>query len=299
MSAPVISGVVVHWRAERELAALAAAWPADPRFELIVIDNGAAPGLAVGPARLISPGRNLGFAEAVNVGLREARAPWVLVLNPDARPQPGALEALAEGVRRHPQAAGLAPRLVGGDGASQHAWQLRPLPRLDQLLRQAFFLPGPRGPRREPAPSTAVGQPAAAALLLDRKRALEMGGFDQGFFPAWFEDVDFARRVSDSGGTLLYWPAAVFEHALGQSVATLGYGGFLRAYARGLHRYTGKHHGRAAAGTLRFLVPLGAAARLLALPLRRPRRAASRREAAAALAALAGDALRGFPDPVR
>lgn len=299
MSAPLISGVVVHWHAERELAQLAAAWPADPLFELIVIDNGSEAPLAVGRARLVTPGGNLGFAGAVNLGLREARAPWVLVLNPDARPEPGALEALAEGVRRHPQAAGLAPRLVGPNGASQHEWQLRPLPSLGQLLRQAFFLPGPRGPRTDPSPGTAVAQPAAAALLLDRRRALDLGGFDERFFPAWFEDVDYARRLADSGGTLLYWPAATFHHGLGQSVGALGYGGFLRAYARGLHRYVGKHHGRAAAGALRLLVPLGAILRILALPLRRPRRARSRGEAAAALVALFGDAVRGFPDPAR
>ncbi len=250
-------------------------------------------------ARVLRPERNLGFAGGVNLGAEAARAPWVLLLNPDAVPEPGALAALLDGAAKNPQAAGIAPRLLGLDGSPQHRWQLRPLPRLDQLLRQALFLPGPRGPAAEPPPGATVEQPAAAALLLSRERLRALGGFDEGFFPAWFEDVDFARRLRAAGGTIVYWPNAVFRHRLGSSLGPLGYAGFLRAYDRNLARYLRKHHGRPAARALRLLVPLGAALRLLALPLRRPRRAASRRAAAGALATLAWDALRGFPEPER
>jgi GT2 family glycosyltransferase len=198
-----------------------------------------------------------------------------------------------------PQAAGFVPRLVGADGQPQFGWQLRTLPRLDQLLRQAFFLPGPSGPRREPAAGVVIEQPAAAALLVSRDVLRALGGFDEGFFPAWFEDVDFARRLRATGGTLVYWPAAAVTHRLGGSVGVLGYRGFLLAYGRNLQRYVAKHHGALAAGSLRILIPLGALLRLLALPLRRPQRAASRATAAAALWALAGAALTGFPESAR
>src|SRR5437764_13163601 len=92
---PLLSGVVVHWHAEDLLAELAAAWPRDPRFELVVVDNGSRGRLVLPEgARLVSPGRNLGFGGGANAGIGAARVPAVLILNTDAVPAPGALDAL-------------------------------------------------------------------------------------------------------------------------------------------------------------------------------------------------------------
>jgi GT2 family glycosyltransferase len=304
---PRLTGIAVCWGADRDLDELIAAWPADPRFELVVVDNGPGRGASqrlaaasVAPPAgltLLEPGRNLGFAGGINAGVAAARAPAVLLLNPDAVPEPGALDALLAGLAAHPEAAGLAPRLIGPDGRSQHRWQLRPLPGVATLLAQTLFLPAGGGPREEPAASERVEQPAAAALLL-RLSALEAaGGLDEGFHPAWFEDVDLARRLAAAGATLLYWPQAVFRHGLGAAVPRLGYGRFLWIYYRNLVRYLAKHHGALAAAAARAVLPGAALARLVALPLRRPRRAASRGEAARGLLALALGALTGWRRP--
>jgi len=304
---PLLTGIAVCWGGAEGLAELVAAWPDDPRFELVVVDNGPGAGLrmklaaagAAPPAglRVLEPGRNLGFAGGINAGVAAARAPAVLLLNPDAVPEPGALEALLEGLAAHPEAAGLAPRLIGPDGRPQHRWQLRRLPGAGALLAQALLLPAGGGPRAEPAAGSPVEQPAAAALLLRRSALAAAGGLDEGFHPAWFEDVDLARRLAAAGATLLYWPQAVFRHRLGSSVPRLGYGRFLWVYYRNLVRYLAKHHGRGAAALARALLPAAAAARLVALPLRRPRRAASRGEAARGLLALALGALTGWRRP--
>jgi len=298
VSAPELSVVVVAWRAREDALALAGAFPSDPRYELVVVDNSGElteAGAALGRARLLAPGRNLGFAAGSNLGARAGRAPRLLFLNPDARPTPGALDRLLEAFARHSEAAGLVPRLVGEDGAPQWAWQLKPLPSPLALLAHAFFWSPTRGPRREPAPGTAVAQPAAAALALTREAFEAVGGFDEGYFPAWFEDVDLARRLAARSLALVYAPQAVFVHRGGGSVPALGYGGFLAAYDRNLARYLRRHHGRGWELAFRTLVPLGALARLALLPVRRPRRAASRGEAAAALVAAARAALAGWP----
>lgn len=288
---PALSGVVVHWRDEEGLARLLDAWPRDSRFELLVVDNGG--GMAgLGPeVRLINPGGNRGFAGGANLGARQARGDLLLLLNPDARPRPGAVEALVEGARRHPGAAGLAPRLVDGSGRSQASWQLRPLPRPGQLLLHALFLDSVRGPEREPEPGAFVEQPAGAALLLRRSVWREVGGMDESFHPAWFEDVDLARRLRHRGHRLLYWPRSVFRHDRGGSLPALGYEGFLRAYYGNLIRYLVKHHGGRWGLLGRGTVAVGMILRLGLLPLRRPGRASSRREAARALLRTAGDAV--------
>lgn len=330
---PLLSGIVVHWGDREPLEELLAAWPRDPRFELVVVDNTGtgerkdaetAPGATAEPelppgcsGRLLRPPANLGFAGGVNVGVGIARANRLLILNSDVVPLPGALESLvrgfevstgspsgsaseegAEGVPERP-VDGLIPRLEDREGGSQWRWQLRDLPSPAALLLHALFLPAGGARHREPQPGEAVAQPAAAALALTRETFEAVGGLDEGFYPAWFEDVDLARRLRAANRVLRYLPEARFRHRLGSSVARLGYGAFLWIYSKNLVRYLATHHGRGWALAARGLWPVGALLRWLALPLRRPRRAVSRREAAAGLAATALGALSGWRRPAR
>lgn len=304
-SLPLLSGVVIHWRDEENLAALIRAWPRDPRFELVVVDNGSAGDLPPLPpevrGRVLRPGRNLGFAGAANLGADRTGGAVILILNPDALPEPGALDALLAGFDRHPEAAGLAPRLEdgGGDerGPSQHAWQLGRLPSPGRLVLEGLFLPARGGPPDEPAAGTRIEQPAAAALALRREAWDRLGGMDTRFHPAWFEDVDLGHRLWTAGAPVLYWPEARFRHRLGSTVPRLGYGRFLWVYYRNLCRYLEKHHGRGWATLARALLPVGMGLRLVLLPVRRPGRATSRRQAARALLATALGALSGWRLP--
>ncbi len=306
---PELTGVAVHWHDEGHLAALLAAWPRDPQFELVVVDNGSAADrdlTTLAPAastvtsaavRFLSPGRNLGFGGGANAGVAAAQGPIVMILNPDAIPEPGALEALLAGFAAHPDAAGMAPRLTGPDGAPQHAWQLRRLPSARDCWLQTLLVAPRLGARREPPAGAPIEQPAAAALAFRREALAAIGGFDERFFPAWFEDVDLARRLRAAGAVVRYWPEARFRHRLGASVPRLGYGAFLWIYYRNLLRYLRKHHGRGWAAAARVTLPLGMALRLALLPLRRPQRAASRGEAARGLAGVIAGALSGWRRP--
>ena len=294
---PVLSAVAPHWHDEEHLAELVRDWPDDERFELIVVDNGSDddPGeLAAGRSnvRVLDPGRNLGFGTAVNRGAAEAGGDLILILNTDAVPEPGALDTLVDGMAKHPDAAGLAPRLLGADDAAQASWQLRRLPTFRTLIGYCCFVEAAAAP--EPAAGAAVEQPAACALLLRRSAFENAGGMDQRFWPAWFEDVDLARRLADQGERVLYWPEAVFRHGLGASVPRLGYGAFLAAYYRNLDRYARKHHGRGAALLLRAVLAGAAVMRIVLLPLRCPGRARGRGEAFGGLWRLAAAAVTGW-----
>jgi N-acetylglucosaminyl-diphospho-decaprenol L-rhamnosyltransferase len=307
VTTPELSTIVVAWRAAEDVAELVADWPRDQRFELVVVDQdgdlgqrlcdaGLLPESAdpCGNIRVLAPGKNLGFAGGSNYGARAARADRLFFLNPDARPTEGALAALSLAFDRWPEASGLVPRLVGFDGADQAGWQLRQLPTPLSLLAHALFWnPGSRLTAGLAA-GTPIEQPAAAALALRRGVFEAVGGFDEGYFPAWFEDVDLARRLADRGHVLLYHPAALFRHRQGSSVGALGYGAFLSAYDRNLCRYLDRHHGHAWALAFRALAGPAALARLLLLPVRRPARTASRRQAAAALLQVARGSLSGW-----
>ncbi len=294
---PILTAVAPHWHDEENLALLTKSWPRDEHFELIVVDNGSGGNLselAAGRPNVLvlEPGRNLGFAAAVNRGAADAGGRLLLILNTDARPEPGTLESLVRGMEQHPEAGGLAPRLVDENGASQAGWQLRRLPGLGTLLGYCCFVEPRVIP--EPPAGSPVEQPAACALLLRRDAFDAAGGMDEEFWPAWFEDVDLARRLRDLGETIRYWPDAVFRHGLGASVPRLGYGPFLLAYYRNLDRYARKHHSRGAAPVLNLMLVVAALLRIALLPFRRPRRARSRREALVGLSRLAAAAASGW-----
>ena len=272
---PLLTGIVVHWRNEEQLAELTAAWPRDPRFELLVVDNGSAnlgSRSPLGPARLVQPGGNLGFAGGANAGIAAARAPLVLLLNPDAVPEEGALDRAPRRLRR------LARRRRPGTAADRpgrRAAVRLAAPAATLRLGAACCTPFPFGgapaagsPSRPPG--APVEQPAAAALALRRSAVEAIGGFDAGFYPAWFEDVDLARRLRAAGAVLRYWPSARFRHGLGGTVprsATGRSSGSTTATSRAICE---KHHGRAWALAARPSLVLGVLIRLLLLPLRRP-----------------------------
>ena len=101
--------VVTHDHGETLPACLRAVAALDPPpIEIVVVDNASSDGSAElvarhedDPIRLILEPVNTGFAAAVNRGLRETTAPWVLLLNPDCAPRPGYVaRLLAEAVDR-------------------------------------------------------------------------------------------------------------------------------------------------------------------------------------------------------
>src|SRR5258708_31240035 len=69
--------------------------------------------------RLIRNDRNAGFGTAHNQAMRGARGRYLLVLNSDASPLPGALRALIDFLGAHPRVAVAGPKLRYADGTVQ------------------------------------------------------------------------------------------------------------------------------------------------------------------------------------
>lgn len=193
------------------------------------------------------------------------------------------LEAIVSAFHDHPQAAGIAPRMTDLADRPLHRWHLRRLPNGFDLLRMALWTEPPLGAIREPAAGASIEQPAAAAWALRVDAFLAAGRFDESFFPAWFEDVDLARRLHERSLLTLYAPSATVRHGVGSSVGELGFGEFLQIHDRSMLRYAEKNHGRGFAHRLHAALILGTLLRLAALPLRIPQRARDRAEAGTAL----------------
>ncbi len=274
--------VVVRWRGGDEVDRCLRSLLRHGGRELervTLVDSGSADGgaerlaAAFPEVEIIALDENRSFAFAANRGAARSDSPGVLLVNPDTELEPGAVDALIDELARRPEAAGVVPLLAGTDGTPQHRWQLRRLPGPLRLATgrggaAQFSGPAPAGP-------AAVEQPAAAAWLVRRTVWNELGGLDESFAPAWWEDVDFCarlRRLRRELGTTGtgFWvvPGARVAHRGGSSLAQLTDSEFLVAYHRNLLRYAERHH-PSSLGLVRIGLRLSLGLRALARPSRR------------------------------
>src|SRR5262245_55724890 len=179
--------------------------------EIVVVDNASQDQTIaeVGSrgVRLIANSTNRGFAAAANQGFAVLDTDYVLLLNPDSVLLTG-IEPLGEGCAQ-PDVAGAGGRLLDAEGKPQIGFMVRGLPTLASLILECLLLnrvwPGNPVNRRSRAldldydSPQEVEQPAGAFLMVRRAVWQELGGFDERFFPLWFEDVDFCRRAIDRG----------------------------------------------------------------------------------------------------
>ena len=203
---------------------------------------------------------NRGFAAAVNQAFRATSTSYVLILNPDIRVMPGAVQLLEQFLNTHDRVAA-----VGGYAGEKYL--PRNLPSVGNLILQNLGMSAPRrggaGQENGPVP---VEQPAAAALLIRRDAYDEVGGFDEQFYPAWYEDVDFCRRLKTKGWDIYFAPEAVFLHEGGYSAEALGAENFAHSYYSNQVRYARKHFGPLGAAAVRASIAAGMLARMIGKP---------------------------------
>jgi len=225
-----------------------------PSATAIVIDNASDDGTleearARSGVQIIANRENRGFAAAVNQGVQACSAEYLLMLNPDARILT-ALDGVIEASRAYGLAAGA---LLDKTGRPQKGFTIRRFPtpltfwfELSGLNRMWPSNPVNRRYRyldRDLDQKGPVEQPAGAFLMFRRDVWQRLGGLDEGFYPVWFEDVDFCRRATTEGYRIEYVPRVAAEHAGGHSVLQIPQGCRARYWCASLLRYGSKHFG--------------------------------------------------------
>ncbi|HLM95624.1 MAG TPA: glycosyltransferase family 2 protein [Acidimicrobiales bacterium] len=179
---------------------------------VVVVDNASSSAtehaVAGAGARYVDPGRNLGFAAAVNRAmalLPDAEAD-VLLLNPDARITPSELQRLHAELLTRPDVACVAPvqHRPGTGGPSRAHW---PWHTPGGAWADAVGL----GRRRLDSERYFLG---GAVLLLRRRALTEVGLFDERFF-LYGEDEDWQRRALDRGWRVRLCPEVTAVHGSG------------------------------------------------------------------------------------
>ena len=202
--------------------------------EVVVVDNASHDGTADELAvrypwvRLVRSEHNLGFAAGNNLGAQHARGAMLLLLNPDALPEPGALE---DGMRLMQQTPGVGMaggRLLDTDGSTQPSARMFPT-----LFQEFVVLSGlaARYPKSklwghfdrtwaDPGAAAVVDWVPGAFAFIRASTFASLKGFDERFF-LYYEEVDLCRRLQAAGLQVHYWPQLRVQHIGGESAKTV------------------------------------------------------------------------------
>lgn len=211
-----VSIVIPTWNGrdllEKYLPSVVAAAAQNPENEIILADNASTDGTAelvraaFPSVKLLEMQRNLGFGDGSNAGFRAARNDIVVLLNNDMRVAPDFLGPLVDGFTGE-RVFSVACQIYFSDpnkareetGLTQGWWEsgsLRVRHRVDDGVTSLFpcFYGG------------------GGSCAFDRRKFLELGGFDPLLEPFYLEDADLGYMAWKRGWKVLYAPRSVVWH---------------------------------------------------------------------------------------
>src|ERR1035438_1282728 len=210
------SVVIPNWNGkdllEKYLPSVIEALAGNPDNEIVVVDNGSTDGsaeylTAAFPwVKVVTLPGNLGFGGGSNAGIRAAANDVVVLLNSDMRVAPDFLAPLLAGFS-DPGVFAVSCQIFFADpgklreetGLTQGYWRdgnLRVRHRIDPAIDDLF-------------PCFYGGGGSSA---FDRRKFLELGGFDPLFEPFYLEDADLGYMAWKRGWKVLYQPRSVVYH---------------------------------------------------------------------------------------
>lgn len=187
---------------------------AQVRHEVIVVDNASSDGTATfvreryPGVRVIESESNRGFAGGVNLGVGATSTPYVGLVNQDAYLDRRWCRQSLLRFRTDERIAVVGGKVLYPDRVTlQHA---------GGRFNPPLFLTDHRGYGKRDTgefdEATDVDYVTGAALMLRRDVFERLGGFDEAFSPAYFEEADYCARAREAGYRVVYEPFAVAIH---------------------------------------------------------------------------------------
>jgi GT2 family glycosyltransferase len=223
---PTLDVVIVSFRCEELLRSCLTALLANPpagELNVHVVDNASGDGTAEMvrrefPAVELTENReNVGFSRANNPALGRGTARYALVLNPDTRVTPGALDAIIEVLEAHPEVGIAGPRLELEDGSFDHASRRSfptPLSALGHFtgIGRREGAGGRLADYRAPRVESGLVDAVNGAFMLIRRSALDqVGAFDTRYW-MYMEDLDLCYRFAEAGWATWFEPSVTVIH---------------------------------------------------------------------------------------
>ncbi len=229
-----VSIVIPNWNGrellEKYLPSVIASIESHPDSEVIVVDNGSTDGSVqfvrqrFPQVRVLALDRNLGFGGGSNTGFRAARHDIAVLLNSDMRVERNFLAPLLAGFTDE-KVFSVSCQIFFSDPAKV---------RQETGLTESWWHQGALRVRHRLDPAISEPYPCAygggGSCAYDRRKFLELGGFDELLAPFYLEDTDIGYLAWKRGWKCLYQPASVVHH---EHRATIGRH-FSDAYIQGV-----------------------------------------------------------------
>ena len=192
-----------------------------PGTELVVVANGTPPDQLDRLAGhedvvLVVNRENLGFSAGCNQAAAVARAPFLVFLNDDSTVADGCLAALLRAASEDSAIGAVGACILSLDGRLQEAGSV--LWRDGSAAHVGEGLASVPDAYRKPRD---VDYASANGFLVTRSAWDVVGGFDERYFPAYFEDVDLCLALASHGFRIRYAPEARVIHRGSQSTTSL------------------------------------------------------------------------------
>lgn len=211
MIVPLLSIVIVKYKADKYLAGCLKLIGKSKKWEVAVVDNDK---------------NNVGYGAGCNLGAKKARGKYLFFLNPDTVVSKGALEKMIDFMEENPDVAVLGPKIYKN---KEQEKQLSFCHFPDPITSVFVFSPikslWPDNPfftryvyseNKKDNGVLDVEAVAGAAILVKREVFEKVGGFDENFF-LYFEENDLCRRIKKLGGRIVYFPETEIIHFGGKS----------------------------------------------------------------------------------
>jgi GT2 family glycosyltransferase len=159
---------------------------------------------------------NLGFGGGCNWAARHARGRYLVLLNDDAAVAAGWLEALLSAAESDAQVAAAGSLVLTPDGRIEEAGRVLWRDGVSHGIAQ-----GRKPDAVTPAQPREVDSCSGCSLLVRRSAWEAVGGFDERYYPAYYEDADLCLKLRAKGWGVLCAPGSQVRHQRSASTTML------------------------------------------------------------------------------
>ena len=172
----------------------------DKKYPVIVVENSCDDHLKskietqYSNVKFILPKENLGYGAANNLGIKQTKTNYVLILNPDTLLLKDTLDQLLFYANKIKDFAMLGPKIIN-----------------ENIVIDNKDLNDEENNKEK-----SVSYIKGFALFINKSQFKEIGYFDENFF-LYFEEIDLCKRVIENGKKIFFIPRALIKHSGGQS----------------------------------------------------------------------------------
>lgn len=186
-------------------------------YKIILIDNNSSEKISGAalkdwPIKFIQNAENVGFAKAVNQGIRAATGDYILLLNSDAIVEAGTVIEMLEYLKNNTRTGIIGPKFVYPGGKNQVSSGKFPgfwseffrLSALHRILPFSAF-------NKNYKTIKSLDWVSGGCMLIKREVIRQLGGFDENYFFG-AEDMDFCLRAKKRSWQVIYYPLVEVIH---------------------------------------------------------------------------------------